>query len=132
MKEKSDGNHARLSRLATDGFQEQDGLRAETAPDPSVTSADQESVDVHEPFDEGIFHFICSYYLLLDFELAGESFHPFGIVQPSEHNPALILNQILFFHLDRMWKRAADRVGLTVETAPLGEDDHFHDGAAGG
>lgn len=62
VEEIGDGNHARLSRLAAGGFEEQDGLFAEPASDPSAAEADEEGVDVHEPFDEGVVHFSTNFF----------------------------------------------------------------------
>ena len=56
----SNWNLAWLARFTSDGFQEENGLCAEFATDPSAADADEEGIDSHERFDEEIFHSIQS------------------------------------------------------------------------
>ena len=56
VKEIRDRNHARLSRFAPDGLKQEDGLCAEPASNPPVREADEEGIEIHKPFDEGVCH----------------------------------------------------------------------------
>lgn len=60
MEEIRNRDTARLARFSSNCVQDQDGLFAEFAADPSACGADQEGVEFHKPLNKGAFHSIYS------------------------------------------------------------------------
>lgn len=56
IKEIGNWDAASLAGFPSGGIQDQDGLRAKLAANPSTCKADETGIHAHEPFDQHVFH----------------------------------------------------------------------------
>lgn len=140
VKEIGDRNYARCTRFPTDGFQEKNCLRAEFASNPSLRTAEEEGIDPHEPFDEGIFHCLfCAgkqgvFYKLsrrceIGIQDAREAIQvgiPTSILEC--HTGIIRKENFLYDIYDLMWHFTAYGIGLAIKPTPFGKGDDFDHG----